>query len=84
MNTLIFQPKIPNGAEFSGVEINVFDKANFSVVGELRSRQAKIMIPGLPYFAHFTVRIKALYDDFDEVIPSVAISKVVATGRGGQ
>ena len=73
----------PSGLRPFGVTIDVVDKANSTIVSGLRSNDTNVKVEGLPYFAHFTVTARALYENNDEVVESDAVAKVIGTGRKG-
>lgn len=65
------------------MKIDVLDKADATIFRGLRSGETKIKIVDLPYFAHFTVKVKAVYDDFDDSVESAEVQEIVATGTEG-
>lgn len=78
-----FQPAVITGQEFKGARIDVLDRFNYTVVEGLQSEETRIKIENLPYFAHFTVKARALYGDGDELVESVEVTEEVGTGTEG-
>lgn len=64
--------------------INVYDWTDFPVVKDLRSAETDVIFGELPFFAHFTVKVRALYNDGDDIVESVEISEAIVTGPGSQ